>query len=176
MATTYNVAIDWTGDQDFADAGEDVSARVLDRGTTLTIRYGRDQARAFSPLAPGRAQFELDNRSRDYSPENTSSPLYGLVLPGRAVRIQADSTPAVVIPAGVAAGTGSAYGAIISTSSAANAPADVAAGTATAYGATVSTAAFVNAPAGAATGTGTAYNATTDTLTGSYSDTVSDTY
>lgn len=88
MPSGYEVHVDWNGDGDFSDPGEDVSARVFDRGTPLTIRYGRDQARAFAPLAGGRAQFELDNSSRDYSPENTSSPLAGTVLPGREVRIR----------------------------------------------------------------------------------------
>lgn len=85
---TYTVQVDWNNDGDFSDTGEDVTARTLER-TALTTRYGRDQARALSPLAPGRAMFELDNVSKDYSPENTSSPLTGLVLPGRPVKIVA---------------------------------------------------------------------------------------
>jgi hypothetical protein len=89
MIPTYQVLIDWSGDGTYTGVGEDVSARVLDRGTSLSMRYGRDQARAFAPVAGGRAQFELNNASRDYSPENTSSPLAGNVLAGRPVRIRA---------------------------------------------------------------------------------------
>ena len=86
---SYDIRIDWNGDGDFNDVGDDVSARVLDRGTQLTAQYGRDQARAFAPVAGGRGGFELNNSSRDYSPENTASPLAGLVGPGRDVRITA---------------------------------------------------------------------------------------
>lgn len=88
MPATYTIAVDWNGDGNFTDTGEDVSARTLER-TAVTVRLGRDQARALSPMAPGRGQMELDNRSKDYSPENTSSPLHGNVLPGRDVKITA---------------------------------------------------------------------------------------
>ena len=66
MPADYDVRIDWDGDGTFTDVGDDISARVFDRGTTLSIRYGRDRARALSPLAPAEHQFELDNSSRDY--------------------------------------------------------------------------------------------------------------
>lgn len=85
----YELCIDWGADGTFANVGDDVTDRVMDKGTPVTIRYGRDQARALAPLAPGRAQFELNNKSRDYSPENSASPLFGLVLPGRDVRLRA---------------------------------------------------------------------------------------
>jgi hypothetical protein len=85
----YEICIDWSGDGDFVGVGEDVTARVLDKGTPITTRYGRDEARALAPLTPGRAQGELDNTSRDYMPDNTSSPLTGLVFPGREVRVRA---------------------------------------------------------------------------------------
>lgn len=91
MATPaqYKVYIDWNADGDFADAREDVTSRILDGHTPLTMQYGRDQNRALSPIAPGEAHFALDNTSRDYSPENTSSPLNGLVVPGREVQVTA---------------------------------------------------------------------------------------
>jgi hypothetical protein len=89
MAASFKVYVDWVADGDFADAGDDITHRVLDARTPITTRYGRDQARALSPTAAGEANLELDNQSRDYSPENTSSPLNGLVLPGRSVLIQA---------------------------------------------------------------------------------------
>ena len=88
MPATYSVGIDWTGDGDFTDPGDDVSGRILDR-SSLTAQYGRDQDRSQSPIAAGEASFELNNSSRDYSPENTSSPLAGKILPSRSVQIQA---------------------------------------------------------------------------------------
>jgi hypothetical protein len=89
MAAAYTLMIDWRANG-FADTNvDDVTARTLDQRQPLTVRYGRDQARQLSPTAPGEAAFALDNRSRDYSPENTSSPLAGFVAPGRPVRLQA---------------------------------------------------------------------------------------
>lgn len=85
---SYDFRIDWNNDGDFDDTGEDVTSRVLAR-ESVTISYGRDQERALSPMAAGVASFLLDNRSRDYSPENTSSPLAGNIRPARPVRIRA---------------------------------------------------------------------------------------
>lgn len=79
----------WVADPTIQIGGEDITDRVLDRGS-LSIQYGRDQARALAPSAAGEATLEVDNQSRDYSPENTSSPLAGHVLPGRTVRATAD--------------------------------------------------------------------------------------
>lgn len=85
MVANYWFNIDWSNNGTWTNTGEDVTARVL---AEAQITYGRDQARALSPVANGSAGFELDNRTRDYSPENTSSPLNGLILPARPVRIQ----------------------------------------------------------------------------------------
>lgn len=85
----YKVYADWNDDGDFADAGEDVTTRVLDGRTPLTFKYGRDTGRALSPISPGEAHFALNNQSRDYSGENTSSPLYGNVVPARPVQVTA---------------------------------------------------------------------------------------
>lgn len=74
-------------------AGEDVGPGGLNRmpwQSALDIRYGRDQARALAPVAPGRLTgLELDNVDRDYSPLNSSSPLSGLLGPGREVAVTA---------------------------------------------------------------------------------------
>lgn len=87
MPGDYKVYIDWNNDGDFADVREDVSARVLDGVNPLTIRYGRDQQRALAPISPGEAAFALNNISKDYSPENTASPLVDQVVPARKVMI-----------------------------------------------------------------------------------------
>lgn len=85
----YETHIDWNNDGDYDDANENVSTRINTRNTPVVIQYGRDQARSLSPMAIGRAQFHLTNTSRDYSPENTSSPLVGNLRPGRRVRVRA---------------------------------------------------------------------------------------
>lgn len=85
MAPTYWFNIDWSNNGTWTNTGEDVTHRVLQE---VNVTYGRDQTRALSPIANGSCAFELDNNSRDYSPENSSSPLNGLVLPARPMRIQ----------------------------------------------------------------------------------------
>lgn len=78
------VQIDWDNDGTYGEVGEDVTARV--RGT-VSVMYGRDQETALAPTISGRGSLTLDNRSRDYSPRNTASPIYGKVRPGRPVTI-----------------------------------------------------------------------------------------
>jgi hypothetical protein len=89
VPASYKVYVDWTNNGTFTDTGDDVTSRSLDGRTPLLVRYGRDQARALSPTSPGEVNLELNNISRDYSPENLSSPLAGRVLPGRDVYIKA---------------------------------------------------------------------------------------
>jgi hypothetical protein len=87
----YTLLIDWQ-DNDWASPYSDVTSRVLDQRTPVTIRYGRDQARQLSPVAGGELNCELDNRSHDYSPENTASPLAGYVTSGRKVSFKATTS------------------------------------------------------------------------------------
>jgi hypothetical protein len=89
MAGTYKVHIDWDANGDFTGTYDDVTTRVLDDRTQVTCSYGRDANRALAPVKVGEAEFELNNISRDYSPENTSSALYDKAVPAREVRVQA---------------------------------------------------------------------------------------
>jgi hypothetical protein len=82
---TFTVLVDWSRNGTFTDTGDDVTTVV--RGA-LSAQYGRDQATALSPIVAGRGAFTLDNSSRDYSPRNTSSPLFGKVKPSRPVLVQ----------------------------------------------------------------------------------------
>lgn len=84
----YANHIDWNQDADFSDSGEDVSARTV----SASVRWerGRDQIRALAPPMAGSLSCTLDNSSGDYSPENASSPLYGLVEPGRELRFRCE--------------------------------------------------------------------------------------
>jgi hypothetical protein len=88
MAATYQLSVDWRGNG-FAEPDDDVTARTLEQRTPVTVKYGRTLARQFAPTDPGELNFELNNISRDYSPENTSSPIAGFVAPGRPVQFQA---------------------------------------------------------------------------------------
>jgi|GEM_PF-5176673 len=72
----YNLYVDWDGDGDFDDAGEDCS----DDWTVADISRGFSGLMARLP-GVGRATFELLNLDRQYSPE-----LDGDLLPRREVR------------------------------------------------------------------------------------------
>lgn len=85
---TLSVAIDWLKDGDFTDFGDDVTARVRPGMSRAEVSYGRDQTTALTPIVSGHGSMTLDNRSRDYSPRNTASPLYGLLKPARPVQLQ----------------------------------------------------------------------------------------
>ena len=85
---TPSFRIDWSDNGVFTGTGENVTARTLLR-EGATFSYGRDQARALGPMAPGNGSFALNNISRDYSPANGASPLAGLVGPGRDVLVEA---------------------------------------------------------------------------------------
>lgn len=84
MTNDLTVAVDWAKDGSFASAGDVVTARI--RGD-ITATYGRDQGTALNAAVSGRGSFTLDNRSRDYSARNASSPLFGKVKPARPVLI-----------------------------------------------------------------------------------------
>lgn len=81
----FSVLVDWARNGAFTDTGDDVTDRV--RGP-VTASYGRDQATSTSPVVVGRGGLSLDNTSRDYSPSNTGSPLFGKVKPSRPVLVQ----------------------------------------------------------------------------------------
>lgn len=80
----YRIYIDWFGTGTVAASGNDFSADVLGEGSWASS-YGRDQARQLSPGAVGTASWGLCNVSREFSPENASSPLFGVLGPGVAV-------------------------------------------------------------------------------------------
>jgi hypothetical protein len=85
MATgTYLLAIDWNNDGDFSDSGEDITARTM----TVEWKRGSDYASQLVGKAiAGRLTATLNNTSGDYSTFNSSSALYGNLLPGRKVKL-----------------------------------------------------------------------------------------
>lgn len=75
--------VDWDGDDDFGDTGEDVSADTL---YPVVTRRGR--ASATDSFAAGMGMFSLRNDDGRYTPFYASSPLYPNVLPGRTCQLQ----------------------------------------------------------------------------------------
>lgn len=82
----YTLAIDWSRAGTFAGTLEDVSSYVLD-SSDVTAEYGRDGPQAEGQAGAGKLIFALENDGREFSPENTSSPITGKVLPGCKVRL-----------------------------------------------------------------------------------------
>jgi len=59
----------------------------------ITCSFGRDRASQLTGKSKaGKLRATLDNRSGDYNPFNSSSPIYGNILPGRPVRLLGTST------------------------------------------------------------------------------------
>lgn len=81
----YAVTIDWDNDGDVTDPYDDVTSNVLSGG--ISTAYGREQNRQLSPGGVGRSSFALCNAAREYSPENTSSPLFGDLEPARPIEV-----------------------------------------------------------------------------------------
>lgn len=69
--------------------GEGISDSPPGVVSAVSIQYGRDQSRSIGDVQPGQCKFDVDNVSRDLSPENASSPLNGLLGPGRETVVEA---------------------------------------------------------------------------------------
>jgi hypothetical protein len=87
LAEGYTVAVDWTGDNDFDDAYDDVTRDVLQRGPVV-FSYGRDQARQLAPPRVGTLSMTLCNADRLYSPENPDSPIANDLSPAAPVKVE----------------------------------------------------------------------------------------
>lgn len=86
----YRLFIDWSNQGTFANTLEDVTNYV--NRTDITFGWGR-QADSIDLAAPSsELAFALFNRAlrwdRYFSPENTASPIYSLIYPGRTVRFE----------------------------------------------------------------------------------------
>lgn len=90
-ATLWSIEIDWDGDGVFDGSNE--ATRV----THLYCKRGRDNflsissggvAKGFEPIRPGVLYVTLDDYDYKYNPYNTSSPLYGLIEPGKFIRVK----------------------------------------------------------------------------------------
>lgn len=83
----YQLAVDWSRQGTYAGTLEDVTSYVQD-DPDLTVSYGRDQTTATTDAGAGKLAFGLNNMDRQFSPENTASPIANRVLPGTPTRLQ----------------------------------------------------------------------------------------
>jgi hypothetical protein len=82
----YHLALDWFRQGTYGGVYDDVT-RAVDNNE-LVVEYGRETASATSRSTAGKLTFGLNNPLRVYSPENTTSPLNGRVVPGTPTRLQ----------------------------------------------------------------------------------------
>ncbi len=75
------VEIDWNGDGDYEDTGEDITSDVK----SFDTEWGKD--RELSKATAAVLQATLKNSDHTYTPTYTSSPIFGDIQPGRRVRV-----------------------------------------------------------------------------------------
>ncbi len=82
----WQFLVDWNQDGDFSDAGEDITAYVLDAEWELGIKE------PYGLLAhEQRAQLTLNNLDKRFSPEYSGGPYYGSLVPQRNMLIRSVS-------------------------------------------------------------------------------------
>lgn len=83
MVAGRDMCSDWSRNGVFTGPFENVTKQLTEE---ISMTWGRTDSRATSPASIGKMDFKLLNITRRFSPENTSSPLYGKVLPGTMVQ------------------------------------------------------------------------------------------
>jgi hypothetical protein len=83
VSATWTIAIDLNDDGDFADAGEDITSRVMSANWQLGFSAPYDViARAAT------CEMVLNNSDKEYSPENASASIYPNFTRNKVIRIQ----------------------------------------------------------------------------------------
>ncbi|MFC7276218.1 hypothetical protein ACFQS1_19675 [Paractinoplanes rhizophilus] len=83
----HQLAIDWSQQGTFANALEDASSYAL--AGDIEVSWGRDVSGENTlKSTAGQLLFSLNNEGQLFSPENSSSPIAGKILPNRPVRYQ----------------------------------------------------------------------------------------
>ena len=90
VVASYKLQVDWANDGSWTGTGETID---MGRVRGITCSFGRDRASQLTGKSKaGKLRATLDNRSGDYNAFNSSSPIYGNILPGRPVRLLGTST------------------------------------------------------------------------------------
>jgi hypothetical protein len=85
VVASYKLQVDWNLDGSWTGTGGTID---MGRVRGITCSFGRDRASQLTGRSKsGKLRATLDNRSGDYNPFNTASPIYGNILPGRPVRL-----------------------------------------------------------------------------------------
>jgi len=79
----FEVKVSWDGTENFTGGLDDISSEVQ------MFRFGRGRDSELDHAPAGKCLISVRDTGGKYVPENTSSPLYGSLLPARPVRIRA---------------------------------------------------------------------------------------
>lgn len=83
----HRVAFDWSQGGSYSGPVEDVSSYVNDG--TIEVSWGRNVDGTLSLASTsGQMTVSLNNESQVFSPENSTSPIFGKILPGRSAQYQ----------------------------------------------------------------------------------------
>lgn len=82
----YQLGIDWSRQGVYTGTLEDATHWV-EKSPDIVVSWGRSDAQATQDAVVGKLTFNLLNYQRQFSPENTASPVAGKVLPGTPVRL-----------------------------------------------------------------------------------------
>lgn len=82
----YQLSVSWSRGGDFTGTLENVSPYVA-KDTAIVASWGRSEPRATADAASGKLSFALNNNTRQFSPENASSPIAGRVVSGTPVQL-----------------------------------------------------------------------------------------
>ncbi len=95
MHTSYEIYVDWDNDGNFTGPYDNITADVV----TIQLELGRDYASQLTGRSiAGKAVFLLNNNDGKYSPFNSSSVLFGNLLPSRKIQVVMDisGTPVTI--------------------------------------------------------------------------------
>lgn len=82
----WEVGFDWSRQGHFGGTLEDATSYVQG-GTDITVSYGVDIGEQTARITSGSLAVALNNLNRQFSPENTASPIAGKIWPGTTVRL-----------------------------------------------------------------------------------------
>jgi len=96
----YTLGVNWSRGTDYSGALEDVSSYAAGAENIVTT-WGRTDRYTSSDARASDLTFSLLNHGREFSPENTGSPIYGRQLVGTPAKLELNGT---VIASGVIGG------------------------------------------------------------------------
>ncbi len=86
----YELSVDWDKNGNFTGTHDDITAYAL-AGENFPVTWSRGRDKRLNPGQSGTMEFSLQLSGNEalFSPENVGGDLYGLIIPGRPVRLRA---------------------------------------------------------------------------------------